>query len=100
MGTNLNSLIKMVTIDVKHETQEPFGQVRGGRLQIEGLLIKTTLRCCIPNDQTEYRNEHWLGDSLACIMPDMEDFEDGSEVRCLPIHWVPNRYPTVYGLLV
>ena len=100
MGTNLNDLIKMVTIDVEHETRDPFGQVRGGRLQIEGPLIKTTLRCCIPNDRMEYRNKHWLGDSLAIIMPDLEDFEDGSEVRCLPIHWIPNGYPAVYGLLV
>lgn len=100
MGTNLNNLIKMVTIDVEHETRDPFGQVRGGRLQIEGPLIKTTLRCCIPNDRMEYRNKHWLGDSLAIIMPDLEDFEDGSEVRCLPIHWIPNGYPAVYGLLV
>ena len=46
MGTNVNDLIKIVTIDVGHETQDPFGQLRGGRLQIEGPLIKTMLRCC------------------------------------------------------
>lgn len=30
----------------------------------------------------------------------MEDLEDGSEVRCLPIQWVSGKYPAVYGLLV
>ena len=44
--------------------------------------------------------KHWLGDSLASIMPDVGDFEDGSEVHCLPIHWVPYGYPAVYGVLV
>lgn len=98
--SNVNNLIKIVTIDVELETQDPFGQVRGGRLQIEGPLIKTTLRCCTRNDRTEYAEKHWLGDSLSRIVPDTEDFEEASEVHCLPIHWVPDRYPAVYGVLL
>ena len=82
------------------ETQDPFGQIRGGSLQIGGSLIKTTLRCCTRNDRTEYVRKHWLGDSLASIVLDEEDFENGSEVHCLPIHWVPNAYPAVYGVFL
>ena len=100
MGTNVDILIKIVTIDVELETQDPFGQVRSGRLQIEGPLIKTTVRSCTRNDRTEYSKKHWLGDSLANIVPDAEDFENGSEIHCLPIHWVPHAYPAVYGVLV
>ena len=100
MDTNVNIMIKIITIDVELETQDPFGQVRSGRLQIEGPLIKTTLRYCTRNDRTEYAKKHWLGDSLARVIPDVEDFEEGSEVHCLPIHWVPNTYHAVYGVLV
>ena len=100
IGPNVNTLMKIVRIDVELETQDCFGQLRGGRFQIEGPLMKTTLRCCTRNDRTEYRKKHWLGDSLANIMPDVEGFQDGSEVRCLPIQWVSNGYPAVYGLLV
>ena len=99
MGPNVNTLIKIVSVDLELETQDPFGQVRGGRLQIEGPLMKTTLRCT-RNGRTEYRKRHWLGDSLANIMPDVGDFQDGSEVHCLPIEWVSNEDPAVYGLLV
>ena len=100
MDSNVNTLIKIVSIDLELETQDPFGQVRAGRLQIEGPLIKTTLRCCTRNDRTQSRGKHWLGDGLASIVADVEDFEDGSEVCCLPIQWVPEEYPAVYGLLV
>ena len=100
MDSNVNNLIKIVTVDMELETQDPFGQVRGGRLQIEGPLIKTTVRCCSREDRTEYAGKHWLGDSLAIIVPDVEDFKEGGEVHCLPIHWVPNAYPAVYGVLV
>ena len=33
-------------------------------------------------------------------MPDVGDFQDGSEVRCIPIEWISSEDPTVYGLLV
>ena len=81
-------------------TQDPFGQVRAGRLQIEGPLIKTTLKRCTRNDRTQYRGKYWLGNGLARIIIDVEDVEDGSEVRCLPIQWVSGEYPAIYGLLV
>ena len=88
---NVNTLIKTVSVDLEFETQDPFSQVRAGRLQIEGPLIKTTLRCCTRDDQTQYRGRHWLGDGLASIM---------AEVRCLPIQWVSGEDPIVSGLLV
>ena len=100
MGSNVNTLIKIVNIDLELGTQDPFGQVRAGRLQIEGPLIKTTLKRCTRNDRTQYRGKHWLGDGLARIVTDVEDVEDGSEVRCLPIQWISGVYPAVYGLLV
>lgn len=100
MGSNANTLIKIVNIDLESEAQDPFSQVRGRRLQIERPLMKTTLRCCTRNDRTGYRGKDWLGDGLASIVADVEDFEDGSEVRCLPLQWVPKEYPAVYGLLV
>lgn len=37
---------------------------------------------------------------LQNIMVDVDDLEDGSEVRCLPIQWVSEEHPAVYGLLV
>ena len=97
MGPNVYTLITIVSIDLELETQDPFGQVRAGRLQIEGPLTRTTLRCCTRNDRTQYRGKHWLGDGLASIVADVEDFEDGSEVRCLPIQWVHEEYLAVYG---
>ena len=100
MDINVNIMIRIVTIDVELETQDPFGQVRGGRLQIEGPLISTTVRSCTRDDRTEYAKRHWLGDSLAGVIPDVENLEEGSEVHCLPIHWVPNEYPAVYGVLL
>ena len=100
MDPNVNTLIKIVSIDLELENQDPFGQVRAGRLQIEGPLIKTTLRRCTRNDQDEYRWKHWLGDGLASIKADVENLEEGREVRCLPIHWASGEYPEVYGLLV
>ena len=100
MGSNVNTLIKIVNIDLELGTQDPFGQVRAGRLHIEGPLIKPTLKRCTGNDRTQYRGKHWLGDGLARIITDVEDVEDGSEVRCLPIQWIYGVYPAVYALLV
>ena len=91
MGLNVNTLIKIVNIDLELESQDPFGQVRAGRLQIEGPLIRTTLRFFTRKDRTQYSGKHWLGDSFALIMADVEDLEDGSEVGCLPIQWVSGR---------
>ena len=39
-GPNVNTLIKIVSVDLALESQDPFGQVRGGSFQIEGPLIK------------------------------------------------------------
>ena len=99
-SSNVNTLIKIANIDLELETQDPFGQVRAGRLQIEGPLIKTTLKRCTRNDRTQYRGKHWLRDGLARIIADVEVLEDGSEVHCLPIQWVSGEYPAIYGLLM
>ena len=88
-------LIRIISVNAPLVSADPFGQVNGGLISIEGPLIKTIFRPCIGM----YMNKKsWLGTSLARVYPDRGPFLDGSTVYCLTIE--VNKDGPKYGIVL
>ena len=90
-------MIKSINVHVDMVSQDPF---KGIRVTIEGPLARKTVRLATKDEQERGDDRYWLGVSRADAVPDVEGFQDGSQIYCLPIHCSDKKPPEVSGILL